>query len=100
MCCVIDLLLSLGEVDDLFDSSLLVLEHDSVDVELLPHDELLCASEFQCLQRVLDTECVLASLLSNLTEILSQQLLLTNELDTGQSVGRQLDGLVETVLTT
>ena len=50
---------------------------------------------FQC---IVDTEAVFARVLANLIKVLSDEFLLLDELDVGQTLGRELDGLVEPVL--
>ena len=78
-----DLLLTVGAV----------LEDVALDIQILPTDENLDRSHLQRLEGVLHAEAVLAGVLGDLVEVPPYQLFLLNELDVGQALGRQLDGL-------
>lgn len=56
-------------------------ENITRDVEVLPYDERLHSTEFQRLERIIDTEAVLASVLADLVEVLLNQPLLLDEFD-------------------
>mmetsp|Transcript_43083 Transcript_43083/g.87117 ORF Transcript_43083/g.87117 Transcript_43083/m.87117 type:complete len:426 (-) Transcript_43083:275-1552(-) len=74
---------------------LVVLEHDAVRVELVPHDQHLHRAELEGIQRVLEHEAVFPAVGGDLVEPLLQQLLLLHQLHVPQGLGTQLDGLVE-----
>ena len=69
-----------------------------VHVEALPHDQGLDGAHLEAGKRVGDAEDELARVLRDLVEELGDQALLLDELDVGERVSRELDGLVEAVL--
>ncbi len=77
-----------------------VLENPSVDLQVLEDDESLNSTEFESLKGVIDTITDASSILRDLLEVLSDKLLLLDELDIRQSLRRKLNSLVEAVLTT
>ena len=79
-------------------SCAVVLEDEPLDVEVLPADERLDGAHLQGPESVLHTEAVAPGVLADLVKVPVDQLLLLDELDIGQRLGRQLDGLVEAVL--
>lgn len=93
------LLLLLGGVEDDL-SAVAVLENPAGDLEVLKDNESLDSTELKGLEGVLDTVAYLTSIRTNFLKVLSNELLLLDELDVAESLRRQLDGLVETVLTT
>ena len=93
------LLLCLGSMqDDL--GSVAILENPAVDLEVLEDDEGLDGAKLQSLEGILNTVADAAGILANLLEVLADELLLLDELDVSEGLGRQLDGLVEAVFTT
>ena len=93
------LLLLLGGVEDDI-TAVAVPEDPAGDLEVLKDDESLDSTELKGLEGVINTVADLAGILANFLEVLSNELLLLDELDVAEGLGRQLDGLVETVLTT
>ena len=75
-------------------------EHISGDVEVLPYNQRLHGTKFKRLQGVVDTEAVLASILTDLVEVLLDQLLLLHELDVRQSLSCKLNRLSHDLSTT
>ena len=75
-----------------------VLEDPAVDLQVLEDDESLNSTELKSLEGIVDTVTDTAGILGNLLKVLSDELLLLNELDVAESLGGQLNGLVETVL--
>ena len=63
------LLLLGGQVEDLLLAGGLVLDHESVDREVFPHDQRLDRAHLKCLKSVLDHEAVLARVLRDLIEV-------------------------------
>ena len=93
------LLLLLGRVQqDL--AALAVLEGPAGDLKVLEHDERLHGTQFEGLEGIVDTEAHAAGVLANVVEVLADKLLLLDKLDVTERLGRELDGLVETVLAT
>jgi hypothetical protein len=84
--------------DDL--TAVAVFENPAGDLKVLEDDQSLDGTELESLEGVLNAVANLASVLANLLKVLSDELLLLDELDVAESLGRQLDSLVETVLTT
>ena len=95
----VGLLLLLGGVEDDI-TAVAVPEDPAGDLEVLKDDESLDSTELKGLEGVINTVADLAGILANFLEVLSNELLLLDELDVAEGLGRQLDGLVETVLTT
>lgn len=61
-----------------------IAEDVTSDVQILPDDESLHSTELEGPQRVLDTETVLAGILTDLVEVPLNELLLLDELDVGK----------------
>ncbi|KAI3478310.1 hypothetical protein L1887_59786 [Cichorium endivia] len=91
------LLLLLGEHEDVL-GAVRVLEHVAHHVEVLPHDECLDGTQVERFEGVVEAEAVLASLHGDLVKVLLDELLLLDELDVGERLCGELDGLVEAVL--
>lgn len=91
-------LLLLGSVDNVLGASG-ILEGPSGNLQVLKHDKCLDSSELQRLEGVVDTVADTTGILADFFKVLSDQLLLLNELDVAKSLRSQLDGLVETVFT-
>ena len=75
-----------------------VLEDPAVDLQILEDDESLNSTKLKSLEGVVDTVTNTAGILRNLLKVLSDELLLLDELDVAECLGRQLNGLVETIL--
>lgn len=95
----VGLLLLLGGVEDSL-TAVAVLEDPAGDLKVLEDNQSLDGTELKGLEGILNTVANLAGILANLLEVLSNKLLLLDELDVTEGLGRQLDGLVEAVLTT
>lgn len=93
---VLSLLLLGGVQDDLVSSG--ILENPAVDLQVLEDDEGLHSTELEGLECVVDTVTDASSVLGDLLEVLSDKLLLLDELDVAEGLGGELDSLVETVL--
>ena len=76
-----------------------VAEDVAGDVQVLPNDEGLHGTKLEGLECVVDTETVLASVLADLVEVLLDELLLLNELDVRESLGRKLNSLSQDINT-
>lgn len=75
-----------------------VLENPAVDLQVLKDDESLNSTELEGLECVVDTVTDAAGVLGDLLKVLSDKLLLLDELDVAESLGGELNSLVETVL--
>lgn len=75
-----------------------VLEDPSVDLQVLEDDESLNSTKLKSLEGVVDTVTDTSGILGDLLEVLSDELLLLDELDVAEGLGRQLNSLVESVL--
>jgi hypothetical protein len=95
----VGLLLLLGGVEYGL-STVTVLKDPAGDLKVLEDNQSLDGTEFKGLKGILNTVANLAGILANLLKVLSNKLLLLDELDVTKGLGRQLDSLVETVLTT
>ncbi|KAI6766521.1 hypothetical protein HG531_011743 [Fusarium graminearum] len=93
------LLLLLGGVEDDL-ATVVVLENPAGDLKVLKDDKSLDSTQLKGLEGILDTVADLAGILANFLKVLSNELLLLDELDVAKGLGRQLNSLVETVLTT
>ena len=90
-------LLGLQEQDLLLASGA-VLEHVSLNVQVLPDDEHLDRAGLERTQRLVDAEAVEAGVLGDLVEEARDELLLLDELDVLEAVRGELDRLVEPAL--
>jgi len=70
-----------------------VLQDVSHGLEVLPNDQGLNGSHVESLEGILDSEDELSSVESDLIEELLDELLLLDELDVGERVGGEIDGL-------
>ena len=68
-------------------------ENVTRDVQVLPYDKRLDSTQLECLERVVNTEAVLSGILTDLVEVLLDQLLLLHELDVRQSLSCKLNRL-------
>lgn len=92
-------LLQFGGVENVL-ASVAILQDPAGDFQILKDNESLNSAKFQGLQSVLNTIADLAGVLANLLEVLIDKFLLLDEFDVAESLGGQLNGLVEAVLTT
>mmetsp|Transcript_3732 Transcript_3732/g.13105 ORF Transcript_3732/g.13105 Transcript_3732/m.13105 type:complete len:297 (-) Transcript_3732:231-1121(-) len=76
-----------------------VLQVISEHVQVLEHDQGLHGAHLHALQGVFHPEDVLPGVFADLVEELADELLFLNELDVGEGVRGELDGLAEPVLT-
>ena len=70
-----------------------VAEDVAGDVQVLPDDQGLHGTELEGLERVVDTETVLAGVLTDLVEVLLNELLFLDELDVRESLSSELNSL-------
>lgn len=63
------------------------------DIQVLPDDEGLDSTKVECLERIVDTKAVLASVLADFVEVLLDELLLLHELDVRESLRGKFDSL-------
>ena len=80
--------------------TLTALQLPASDFQVLEHDESLGSTSFESLESVLNTVADLATVHADLVKVLVDELLLLDELDVAESLGGQLNSLVEAVLTT
>ncbi len=92
-------LLLLGVVEDVLLARA-ILEDPSADLEVFEDNKGFDGTKLEGLESIFNTVANLAGILANLVKVLSNQLLLLDELDVAEGFGRQLDSLVETVITT
>ncbi|KAF1751371.1 hypothetical protein GCK72_017925 [Caenorhabditis remanei] len=76
-----------------------VLHLVSNNVQIFPADENFDSSHLKSSKSIFHSENVLSGILTDLVEISSDEFLLLNELHTSESVGSQLNSLVETIFT-
>merc|ERR1719469_1777340 len=76
-----------------------VLESDSLDVQVLPADQSLHGPHFQRFQSIHNSKAILPCILTDFVEVFPDEFLFLNELYVGECIGGELDGLVESVLT-
>mmetsp|Transcript_24273 Transcript_24273/g.61412 ORF Transcript_24273/g.61412 Transcript_24273/m.61412 type:complete len:302 (-) Transcript_24273:633-1538(-) len=67
-------------------------------VQVLPHQQEVHGAAVEALERVIDPETILASVLRDLVKVLLDDLLLVHKLDVPQRLGGELNRLVEAVL--
>lgn len=75
-----------------------ILEHPPVDLQVLEDDESLNSTELEGLESVVDTVTDASSILGDLLKVLSDELLLLDELDIAECLCGELNSLVKTVL--
>ena len=75
-------------------------ENVTRDVQVLPYDKRLDSTQLECLERVVNTEAVLSGILTDLVEVLLNQLLLLHKLDVRQSLCCKLNRLSHDLSTT
>ena len=68
-------------------------ENVTRDVQVLPYDKRLDSTQLECLERVVDTEAVLARVLTDFVKVLLDESLFLDEFDVGEGLGGQFDGL-------
>jgi len=76
------------------------LEGPAGDFQVLENDQSLGGTGIKSTESVFNTVANLARVQGNLVEVSVDELLLLDELDVAESLGRKFNGLVETVLTT
>lgn len=93
------LLLSLSQVEDDI-LAFRVAKSVAGNFEVLKDDQSLDSTELESLEGIFETVADLAGVLANLFKVLANELLLLDKLDVAERLSRQLNGLVEAVVTT
>merc|ERR1719369_2496829 len=92
------LLLSRVQKQNLLLARGVILQSDSLNIQVFPANKSLHCTHLQGLEGVIHSEAVLSGVLRDFVKIAADQLLLLDELDVVQALGGQLDSLVESIL--